>query len=230
MVGALEQGNQQTISQVWQSVTRFYIWMVGISKLRSNWKCAHIFVTGLTLNMIKDYWLTFGGKSKKLVEGFCDADWASQKDQHLILGYAFYLGSGAITWSSKKQHIIALSSTESEYIAQTHAVKEALWLWSFINEIQGQQNEPVELHWDNQGDIVLAKDNKYHSWMKHIDLRFHFIREAVEDNKIMITYLPTEENVADIFTKVLPRPKFKRFRERLGLRVRKEGDKRRTKD
>ena len=68
------------------------------------------------LNTTKDYWLTFGGKSKKLVEGFCDADWASQKDRHLISGYTFYLGCGAITWSSKKQHIITLSSTESKYM------------------------------------------------------------------------------------------------------------------
>ena len=115
------------------------------------------------LNMTKHYWLTFGGKSKKLVEGFCDADWASQKDWHLILGYMFYLGSGAITWSSKKQHIIALSSMESEYIAQTHAAKDALWIRSFIDEIRGQQNKPVELHCDNQGAIVLSKDNKFHS-------------------------------------------------------------------
>ena len=139
------------------------------------------------------------------------------------------MGSGAITWSSKKQHIIALSSTESEYIAQTHAAKEALWLRNFIDEIWGQQNKPVELHCDNQGAIALVKDNKFHSCMKHIDLRFHFVREAVEDNKITITYIPTEENVADIFTKALARPKFEVFIERLGLRGRKEESERGTK-
>ena len=77
--------------------------------------------------------------------------------------------------------------------------------------------------------IVLAKDNKFHSHMKHIDLRFHFVREAVEDNKITITYIPTEENVADIFTKALARPKFEAFVERLGLRGRKEESERGTK-
>ena len=132
-------------------------------------------------------------------------------------------------WSSKKQHIIALSSTESEYIAQTHAAKEALWLRNFIDEIQGQQNEPVELHCDNQGAIALVKDNKFHLHTKHIDLRFHFVREAVEDNKITITYIPTEENVADILTKALVRLKFKAFVERLGLRGRKEESERGTK-
>ena len=70
--------------------------------------------------MMKNYWLTFGGRSKQLVEGFCDADWAGQRDRHSISGYTFYLGCGAIMWSLKKQHIIAPSSTESKYIAQMH--------------------------------------------------------------------------------------------------------------
>ena len=122
------------------------------------------------LNTTRNYSLTFGGTSKKLIEGFCDADWASQKDQHSISGYAFYLGNGAITWSLKRQHVIALSSNESEYIAQMHAAKEALWIRSFIIKIRGQQSGPIELHCDNQGAIPLAKDNKFHSCTKHIYL------------------------------------------------------------
>ena len=169
------------------------------------------------LNTTKNYWLTFGGSTKNLVEGYSDADWASQKDRHSISGYTFFLSQGVISWSLKWQHIIALLSTESEYIAQTHAAKEALWLIGFTDEIRGEKNQPINLYCDNQGAIALAKDNKFHVRTKHIDLRFHFIREAVEDNKILITYIPTEENVADIFTKALVRPKFKGFVGRLGL-------------
>jgi len=80
------------------------------------------------LGTTKNHWLTFEGTSKMLVEGYCDADWASQKHRHSISGYSFHFGCGAISWSSKKQHIVALSSTEAEYIAQTHTAKEALWL------------------------------------------------------------------------------------------------------
>ena len=87
------------------------------------------------LYSMKQYCLTFGGVTKKLIEGYSNANWASQKYQHLILGYVFYLGCGAIMWSSKKQHIIALSSTKSEDIAQTCAAEEAIWIWSFIDEI-----------------------------------------------------------------------------------------------
>ena len=75
-----------------------------------------------------------------------------------------------ITWSSKKQYIIALLSMESEYIVQTHVAKEVLWLWSFVNEMRGEKDKPLRLNYDNQGAIVLAKDNKFHSRMKHINL------------------------------------------------------------
>jgi len=95
------------------------------------------------LNTTKRLWLTFGGNSEALVEGYCDADWASQKHQHSISGYVFYLGQGVISWSSKKQHIIALSSTEAEYIVETHATKEVLWLRGFIDEVQGPRDVPI---------------------------------------------------------------------------------------
>ena len=87
------------------------------------------------LNTTKTLWLTFGGGLKYLVEGFSDADWARQKDRHSISGYVFYFSQGAISWSSKQQHIIVLSSTKAEYIAQMHTAKEALWLRSFLAEI-----------------------------------------------------------------------------------------------
>ena len=172
---------------------------------------------------MKNYCLTIGGTVMKLIQGYSDADWASQKDRHSISGYVFFLGCGAITWSSKKQHIIALSSTESEYIAQTHAAKEAIWIWSFMLEIQGDQAGPIDLLCNNQGVIALAKDNKFHARTKHINLRHHFIREAVEEEKIKVTYIPTNENVVDIFTKVLARPKYVAFIEKLGLREGKQG-------
>ena len=107
------------------------------------------------LNTTKNYWLTFGGTMKTLVEGYSDADWASQKDQHLISRYVFFLGCGAIMWSSKKQYIITLSSMESKYIAQTqtHAAKEALWLHSFGNEMRGEKDKPLRLNCDNQGAV-----------------------------------------------------------------------------
>ena len=116
-----------------------------------------------------------------------------------------------------------LSSTEAEYIAETHAAKEGIWLKSFMNKIIGEKKGPLIVMADNQGAISLAKgDNKFHAHTKHIDLHYHFVREAVEHKKIKMKYTPTAENVADIFTKALLKPRFSKFVEKLGLAIMKE--------
>ena len=169
------------------------------------------------LESTKDFWLTFGGSKRNIAEGFCDANWASQKDQHSISGFCFQYGNSAISWSSKKKSIIALSSTEAEYVAEINMAKEALWLQSFINEVTGLDYWPLMIRCDNQGAMALAKDNKFHLRTKHIDLRYHFIREAVEDSKIKLSYIPTAKNVADIFMKMMAKLKFSEFVTKLGL-------------
>ena len=175
------------------------------------------------LGSMKDLWLTFGGRSKPAVEGFCNADWGGQKHCHSISSYSFHMGARAISWSSKKQHIVALLSTEAEYIAQTHAAKEALWLRSFLWELHSAPDDPLILNCDNQGAIALAKDNKFHAHIKHIDVHYHFIREAVEDGKVTVQYIPTGDNVSDIFTKPLAKAKFRELAELLGLRADEPG-------
>ena len=111
------------------------------------------------LGSMKNLWLTFGGNTKTLLEGYCDVDWASQAHHHSISGFSFHYGSSAISWSSKKLNIVALSSTESEYVALTHAGKEAIWLKTFVSEIAGQEIGPLTIAGDNQGSLDLAKDN-----------------------------------------------------------------------
>ena len=122
-----------------------------------------------------------------------------------------------MSWSLKKQNIVSLSSTEAEYIAQTHAAKEGIWLKSFISEIGGGEGKPLTISCDNQGAIALAKDNKFHARTKHIDLRYHFIHEAVENGKVKVKYVPMDDNVSDIFSKALPKPKFQWMVGLLGL-------------
>ena len=100
------------------------------------------------LGNTKNLWLTFGGTSKNLVKGYCDADWASQRHRHSISGYSFHYGIGAVSWSSKKQQIVALSSTEAEYIAQTHAAKEGVWLKTFVEEVCGTRGGAVHINCD----------------------------------------------------------------------------------
>ena len=111
----------------------------------------------------KNLWLTFGGGKHMQLQGYCNAEWASLPHRHSISGFLFHYGQGAISWSSRKQNIIVLSSTEVEYVAEMHAEKEALWLKTFANKVTGIMTKPLTIMYDNQGAMVLAKDNEFHS-------------------------------------------------------------------
>jgi hypothetical protein len=165
----------------------------------------------------KDSRLVLGGANRGL-EGFTDADYANRPDRHSISGYAFLYGGGAISWSSKRQSTIALSSTEAEYISLSNGSREAIWLRSLFGEMTKPLETPTPIFCDNQGAKSLAKDNTNHAGTKHIDVQYHFVREAVEANKITIIYTPTDDMLADIFTKPLARPKLDKFCHMLGLR------------
>ena len=113
---------------------------------------------------LKPRWLTFGGVRNRTLVGYCDVDWVSQPHCHSISGHFFQVGDRAVTWSLKKQQIIALSNTETEYVSLTHPRKEALWLWTLFREMWGME---LTINCDNQGSITLTKDNKFHMKMKH---------------------------------------------------------------
>ena len=127
-------------------------------------------------------------------------------------------GAGAIRWSLKKQNIITVSSTKAEYVRHTNAAKEILWICNFWAEIKGKLIFDLTLlRANNQGAIQLSNNNKFHTRTKHINVRYHFIHEALKNKLLEIKYVPTDKNIVDIFTKPLSRPLFKKFREMLGL-------------
>ena len=186
----------QSASTILAKHVQTTLWLLRSRTGPAHWEALKRVI--IFLGSTKDLWLTFGGRSKLAAEGFCDVDWGGQKHRHSISSYSFHMGGGAISWSSKKQHIVALSSTEAEYIAQTHVAKEALWLHSFLRELRSAPDDLLILNCDNQGAIALAKDNKFHARTKHIDVCYHFIREAVEDGKVAVQYIPTGDNVSDV--------------------------------
>jgi hypothetical protein len=150
--------------------------------------------------------------------GYSDANWGGDQDRRSTSGYLFYCYGGLVSWSSKKQPIVALSSTEAEYIALTHAAKEAIWLRSLIGELQQNlELEPTLIYEDNQSCIALAKNPVFHARSKHIDIRHHFIRDKVESKEIELAYMSTNEMIADALTKALPHPRFSQHVGKMGL-------------
>ena len=152
--------------------------------------------------------------------GYSDSDYAGDVEtRRSTSGYIFYMGGGPISWNSRRQNAVTLSSTEAEYYALTEASKEAIWLQSFLDELgyAGSDLHPILLHGDNTGALDLAENPAHHARMKHIQVRAHFIREQVKNSTITLKYVPTAEMKADGFTKPLPGPKHQSFLKQLGM-------------
>ena len=149
---------------------------------------------------------------------YADASWANDLDtRRSTTGYLFKLNGNLVSWKSQRQPTVALSSTEAEYMSLAAATQEAIWLNRFVEELKIYAEEAVLIHQDNQGAIALAKNPVFHQRTKHIDLRYHFVREKVEDKDIEICYTCTSEMQADFLTKNLTRPLFEKHVKSIGL-------------
>ncbi|MCO5579998.1 hypothetical protein L7F22_033864 [Adiantum nelumboides] len=130
----------------------------------------------------------------------------------------FSLGSAAITWSNKKQPTVALSSTQAEYRGDAVTTCEVAWLELLLGDLGIQVQRPVAIHCVNLSSIQLAQNPVFHAKTKHIEVHYHFIRERVLDGSIDLTFVRTDEQVANIFTKALGAEKLQQFRVMLGVR------------
>jgi hypothetical protein len=165
-----------------------------------------------------DLQLKFNGKDRTPVEGFSDADWGGCLDcRKSTTGYVFKTAGASISWNSKKQPTVALSTTEAEYMACSAACQEIKWLLNLAELPSVNMSRPISLFCDNQGAVLLSANGIQHKRTKHIDLRHHFIREVVCDGLVVIKHVPTAEMIADILTKNLPVEKFRFCRANLGL-------------
>ena len=150
-----------------------------------------------------------------IIEGYCDADWASSlEDRKSITGYCFQISPTGpmISWKSRKQPTVALSTCEAEYMSLVAAIQEGKYLTSFLNEIINLNQKMFTLHSDNQSAIALAKNPVQHQRTKHIDVKYHFVRDGISDGKLKLLYVPSENNLADLFTKPVAKPNNCKFK------------------
>ncbi|KAJ4716700.1 Retrovirus-related Pol polyprotein from transposon TNT 1-94 [Melia azedarach] len=150
--------------------------------------------------------------------GYSDSDWAGDTDDRKsTTGFVFFMGGTAFTWMSKKQPIVTLSTCEAEYVAATSCVCHAIWLRNLLKELRWSQEKPTKIYVDNKSAMALAKNPVFHDRSKHIDTRYHYIRECITRNYVHMEYVKSQDQIADIFTKPLKQEDFIRLRNSLGV-------------
>ena len=180
-----------------------------VSRFASNPSQAHLTAVKRIMHYLKktvDLAIKYQKSKNGYLIGYSDADWAGDiDDRHSTTGNLFLMAGGPISWQSKKQKIVALSTSEAEYVALGAAVQEAVWLRRLLT---------VE---DNQGAIALAKNQVGHARTKHIDIRYHYIRETVQQEVVTLSYCTTKNMLADLLTKPLPREQFETLLQAMGM-------------
>ena len=188
------QYSENPVWKHWEAVKRIFRYLLGTKNLE----------------------LTYGGEERGLV-GYVDADGASQDHRRAISGYVFMVDGGAVSWSSKKQELVTLSTMEAEYVPATHTAKEAILLQHLLMELFESINTLTTLFSDSKSAISLAHDGHYHARTKHINIQYHFICYILEGGTLKLVYCPTNDMTANTLTKALPLVKAKHFALALGL-------------
>lgn len=147
---------------------------------------------------------------------YADANFGSENDRKSTSGFLVQVFGNSVHWATRRQSAVALSSTEAEYIALATAAAELLWIRNLLDDLKVQYQEPLVIHEDNQACIKLLQKWE-HKRLKHIDVKYNFVRELSEQKVIDVRYINTKKQRADIFTKGLPREQLRDLRRQLGL-------------
>lgn len=180
----------------------------------THWKAAKRILR--YLKGTDDFQLTYR-KTGRPMKGYADADWASCTiDRRSYTGYCFHFGGALVSWEARKQRTVALSTCEAELMAITEAFKESTHLSKLINDLK-LQNGVLEIYNDNQAAQSSLKNPVVSSKTKHIDIKESYVKEALERGSVKLSYMRTEEMIADMMTKALPEPALKKLRTSAGL-------------
>ena len=166
----------------------------------------------------KDLGIMYSTSENFKLIGYTDSDnGGSIDDRKSTSGYTFHFGTGVVSWDSKKQPIVTLSSAEAEYVAATSVACQAVWMRRVLKDLSQNHQESTTIFCDNNSAIALANNHVYHKRTKHIDIRFHFIRGLVNNKEICLEFWRSEDQLADIFTKPLAKDTFQCLRRYLGM-------------
>lgn len=181
-----------------------------------HWR-ALLHVLGYIRNTL-DLGITYTRDAPLIPVGYADSDYAACHDtRRSTSGHVFTMAGGAVSWSSKRQATVALSTVEAEYISLARAAQQLKWMYSWMAEVGLEQSMPGLLYCDNRGAVDLTKTTKSHSKVKHIDVRHHYIRELVHAGELSVDFIRGNENPADLFTKPLPRFAHESYLTRLSI-------------
>ena len=182
----------------------------------------HMKATKRILRYLKgtiNYGLLYSSSIDFKLIGFSDSDFAGDiDDRKSTTKFVFFMGDCVVTWSSKKQSIVTLSTCEDEYVAVISCVCHVIWLRRLLEELYLKQEEATKICIDNKSAQALAKNPVLHDRSKHIDTSYHFIRECIDKKEVELKYVKTQNQVADIFTKSLKFENFQRLREMFGVK------------
>jgi hypothetical protein len=149
---------------------------------------------------------------------YSDADWANCVDERKSTSRgAFFLGDSLVAWLSKKQGSISLSTTEAECIVAATYCTQVLWMIQTLADLEIKYTALIPIHCDNTSAISVSKNPIFHSKTKHIPIKYHFLREQVTNQIVQVHYIPTTEQIVDIFTKPLAKTSFEYLRQKLGV-------------
>jgi hypothetical protein len=178
-------------------------------------RCVHLVVAKHVMRYLKgtmDYGLSYDEDHDFTLSGYTDSDWAgSVADRKRNFGCCFSLGSTIISWQSRKQSSIALSTAEAEYIAACSASCEAIWIRNLLTGLFDLEMRAIVILCDNQSCIKMIENLVFHDRSKHIEIRYHFIRDMVQRGALKLQYISMDEQVTDMLTKPLSRVKFEHF-------------------
>jgi transposase InsO family protein len=192
-----------------------------VGRYQSAPKQSHLAVVKRIFKYLKGtmtYGLWYPRNQNLQLTAYSDVDWENCLDERKSTsGGAFFLGDSLVAWLSKKQGSISLSTTEAEYIVVATCCTQILWMIQTLADLKVTYTDPIPLHCDNTSAISVSKNPVLHSKMKHIPIKYHFLKEQVTNRVVQLNYIPSTEQIADIFTKPLAKTPFEYLRQKLGV-------------